>query len=346
MMKLKEIAAQAGVSPSTVSLVIHRRPGVSAAKREEILQLLLENGYDAAQGPAWQSGAERAIRFIKCKRHAKLVDGNPGFINMIIDAVGLECRRQGYELLITTCTASGLPEMLRSVRAEQCAGILLLGTELTEEDLCALPKLPVPLVLLDNAPTLTPINCITMDNRAAMLQSAAYLRSLGHSEIGFLANALPSSNCLAREAAYREAMEQAGAAAQIYRVAPTPDGAYKAVRGLLAEGVRFPSALLANTDSIALGAIKALREAGLRIPQDVSVIGFDNIPLSGITDPPLSTMEVPCKEMGIWATRLLCDCIQYPFAAAVKMQICTRLLPRGSTAPRKKDDISSGKIRL
>ena len=147
MMKLKEIAAQAGVSPSTVSLVIHRRPGVSAAKREEILQLLLENGYDAAQGPAWQSGAERAIRFIKCKRHAKLVDGNPGFINMIIDAVGLECRRQGYELLITTCTASGLPEMLRSVRAEQCAGILLLGTELTEEDLCALPKLPVPPVM-------------------------------------------------------------------------------------------------------------------------------------------------------------------------------------------------------
>ena len=67
---------------------------------------------------------------------------------------------------------------------------------------------------------------------------------------------------------------------EIFRVNPTPDEAYRAVHDLLAQGERFPTALIANNDSIALGAIKALREAGLRIPEDVSVIGFDNIPLS------------------------------------------------------------------
>ena len=333
-MKLKDIAAKVGVSPAAVSLVMHHRPGVSEAKRREIEALLKEYGYISVTGvrPLEPS---RIIRFIKCRRHAMLVDGNPGFINMIIDAVELECRRQGYELLMTTCAASRLAETLGEVQKEQTSGILLLGTELTEEDLRSLPPLPVPLVLLDNAPERVDLNCITMNNEAAILQAAAYLRSLGHRDIGFLANALPSGNCMAREAAYRRSQLEFGAEPKVYSVPPTPARAYEAVRNLLSQGVRFPSALIANNDSIALGAIKALREAGYRVPRDISVIGFDNIPLSGITEPPLSTMEVPCKEMGIWAARLLCDCIQYPFSAAVRMRISTKLLPRGSTAPKE-----------
>lgn len=156
-MKLKEIAAQTGVSPSAVSLVMHGRPGVGAAKREQIMRLLEENGY-AADKPRLRpedvlrtENTARAIRLLKCKRHAMLVDGNPGFISMIIDAISLECRRQGYELLVTTCSAADLPEIMRAVHAEQCGGVLLLGTELTDGDLRTLPQLPVPLVLLDNA---------------------------------------------------------------------------------------------------------------------------------------------------------------------------------------------------
>lgn len=337
-MKLKEIAAQTGVSPSAVSLVMHGRPGVGAAKREQIMRLLEENGY-AADKPRLRpedvlrtENTARAIRLLKCKRHAMLVDGNPGFISMIIDAISLECRRQGYELLVTTCSASDLPEIMRAVHAEQCGGVLLLGTELTDGDLRTLPQLPVPLVLLDNASAETDVNSITMDNRNAIRQALRYLHELGHKKIGFLANQTPSSNCMARERAYCEAVRENEQEPQIFRVNPTPDEAYRAVHDLLAQGERFPTALIANNDSIALGAIKALREAGLRIPEDVSVIGFDNIPLSGMSEPPLSTMEVPCKEMGIWAARLLCDCIQYPFSAPVKMQISTRLLPRKSTA--------------
>lgn len=166
-MKLKEIAAQTGVSPSAVSLVMHGRPGVGAAKREQIMRLLEENGY-AADKPRLRpedvlrtENTARAIRLLKCKRHAMLVDGNPGFISMIIDAISLECRRQGYELLVTTCSAADLPEIMRAVHAEQCGGVLLLGTELTDGDLRTLPQLPVPLVLLDNASAETDVNSIT-----------------------------------------------------------------------------------------------------------------------------------------------------------------------------------------
>lgn len=116
-MKLKEIAAQTGVSPSAVSLVMHGRPGVGAAKREQIMRLLEENGY-AADKPRLRpedvlrtENTARAIRLLKCKRHAMLVDGNPGFISMIIDAISLECRRQGYELLVRP---AALPTFRRS----------------------------------------------------------------------------------------------------------------------------------------------------------------------------------------------------------------------------------------
>ena len=119
----------------------------------------------------------------------------------------------------------------------------------------------------------------------------------------------------------------------IYTVHPTPDGAYQSIRELLAKGVKFPTALVANNDSIALGAMKAFKEYKVRIPDDISIVGFDSIPFSTISDPPLTTMEVSCPEMGIWAVRILIDRIQYPFSSITKMQVGTKLLKRSSTAP-------------
>lgn len=335
-MKLKDIAKIANVSPSTVSMVLNNRAGISTAKREEITRLLTENGYSIhTESP--DNSVKRIsgnIRLIKCKRHAMLVDGNPGFVNAIIDAIERECRRQGHELIITTCNADQLHTLLQQIQSNTTAGILLLGTELSTEDIRQLPVPAVPMVILDNAPQLSDINCITMNNRDAIHCAVEHLISLGHSQIGFFANLYPSNNCLERESAFAEALQQNELSFNqnwLYRVHPTPDGAYQSVRALLDRGVNFPTAMVANNDSIALGAIKAFKEAGIHVPDSISVIGFDNIPLSGIIDPPLTTMEVPCTEMGLWAVRLLCDRIHYPFSSATKMQISAKLLIRGST---------------
>lgn len=333
-MKLKDIAELAKVSPSTVSLVINNRNGVSSKKREEILKLLDEYGFTVHTSKGESVPSCNSIRFIKCKRHSMLVDGNPGFTSAIIDAVELECRRQGYELVIITCTTENLHTILQQIRPETSAGILLLGTELTEQDISQLPLPPVPLVILDNAPQLSDINCITMNNYDAIYHAVHHLVSYHHQHIGFLANLYPSNNCLARRTAFIEALRQHNIPYDpnwVYEVHPTPDGAYQSVKELLENHAAFPSALVANNDSIALGAIKAFKEFNIDVPHDISVIGFDNIPLSSITDPPLTTMEVPCKEMGIWAVRLLCDRIRYPSSAATKMQVSTKLLVRDST---------------
>lgn len=346
-MKLKDIAELANVSPSTVSLVMNGRAGVSESKRKEIIKLLDDYGYPVHSAklevpPA--KGGSKCIRFIKCKRHAMLVDGNPGFINSIIDAVELECHRQGYELLITTCSVEQLRGTLRQLRSASAAGILLLGTELDARDIAELPEAPVPMVILDNAPPLSNFNCISMNNYAAIYHAVDHLVSYHHRQIGFLANMFPSNNCLERRDAFVEAMQQHGIpcdSSLIYEVHPTPGGAYQSVRSLLDAGTVFPPALVANNDSIALGAIKAFKEVEIDVPNDISVIGLDNIPLSSITDPPLTTMEVPCKEMGIWAVRLLCDQIRYPLSASTKMQISTKLLVRSSTAPYQEKHVCS-----
>lgn len=332
-LKLKDIANLANVSPATVSLVLNNRDGVGPEKRRQITQILEENGYSLNN--RFETKTKKSIHFIKYKKHAMLVDGNPGFVNAIIDAVEKECRRQGYNLIMTAYGGKQLDEISKLIEQDSTDGVLLLGTELSAEDIEYVSNVPVPMVIIDNYLPMMEYNCITMNNEEAIFRAVCHLASQGHPRIGFLANELPSSNCNARRKAFEYAVTQNGYVfdpSLVYTVHPTPDGAYQSVRDLLEKGIKFPSALVANNDSIALGAMKAFKEAKIRIPDEISIVGFDSIPFSTISDPPLTTMEVSCAEMGIWAVRILCDRIQYPFSSVTKMEVGTKLLERSSTA--------------
>lgn len=337
-MKLKDIAVMANVSPSTVSLVLKGRKGVSDEKRELILKLLRENGYSVEQEAAEASPQhvkKRNICFVKYKRHGMLVDGNPGFINTIVDAIGIECRRQGYTLQMTSCSQEQLPEFFEIIEDTMADGILFLGTELTKEDTRYLSAVTIPMIILDTSFESMEYNYVLMNNREAIFALVDHLASMGHTEIGFIANENPSNNCMNRERAFCDAVVQKGIhfdPSLIYYVHPTTDGAYRSIRRMLENNIRFPSALIANNDCFALGAIKAFKEFGITIPGDISITGFDGIPFSSISDPPLTTMEVPCVEIGIWAVRILSDRIRYPFSATAKLELSTKLMIRGSTA--------------
>jgi LacI family transcriptional regulator len=324
----------ANVSPAAVSLVLNNREGVSPEKRREIEKILVENGYQLNNH--LESITKKSINFIKYKKHSLLVDGNPGFVNAIIDAVEKECRKQGYNLIMTTFNEKQLDEMSKLIEQNSADGVLLLGTELTVEDMKFFSNTSTPMVIIDNYMPMLECNCITMNNEEAIFSSVSHLASLKHPKIGFIANGLPANNCNARRKAFEYAVTQQGYKfdpSLVYTVHPTMDGAYQSIRDLLEEGVKFASALVANNDSIALGAMKAFKEFKIRIPEDISIVGFDGIPFSTMSDPPLTTMEVSCTEIGIWAVRMLCDRIQYPFSSITKMQVGTRLLVRSSTAP-------------
>ncbi len=336
-MNLRQIAAAAGVSLTSVSLVLNGKPGVGPARRERITQLLLENGY-VIQGRPSPGENGKTLAFVRFIRHGHLINGNPGFSTQIMDAAEAQCRRNGYSLQVITVhrTDADNTALAQLLQGDAIQGAIFLATEMGEEEYASLSLLNKPYVVLDNLSPGTNDYCITMNNRDSILEAVTTLRNLGHERIGLLESSISCFNIRHRRRAYGQALCRLGLRwddALLYHVFPTLDGAYRSVRDMLAEGRHFPSALLASNDCIAIGAMRAFREAGLHIPGDISIIGFDGLPFSEISDPPLSTIAVPCGDIGRMAAQLLHDRLVGRIPAPVKIMVGTRLILRGSTAP-------------
>ena len=329
-MNLREIAEQAGVSCATVSLVLNNKKGVGAARRREITRLLLENGYTIAEEGEERNRVRRSVRFLQYTRHAQLVHGNPGFVPAIIDSVEQECRLRKYDLLIASVDCA--QDIARFLVPREVGGILLLGTELDEQEAPFLREAQVPLVVVDNAVASLDCAAVTMNNRAAIFSAVEHLVLLGHRRIAFLANARPGANCEERRLAFLEAAGQWNLQARnVFPVAMGMDGARACVLDLFRRGTRFPSAVIANNDAIAVGAIRAFLEAGLSVPEDISVVGFDDIPFSGAFHPPLTTVSVPCREIGATAVRMLLERVRDPLQPPYMGLLCTNLIVSAST---------------
>lgn len=333
--KLRDIAAAANVSLTTVSLVLNNKKGVGDAKRAEIMKLLEENGY--APRAERHYDPQRSICFIRCITHGHHINGNPGFTTQILDAAAQRCREHGYSLQVITLQREpeGPCRLTEYLQCSAIQGALVLGTELGPEDAALLATIRKPLVVVDHLLPSYNLNCITMNNRDSILEAMDYLYALGHKQVGFLYSSIPAFNDFHRRRAYVYGLEQRNISLQedlIYPVFPSMDGACRSVRELLAKGVRFPTALLANNDSIAIGAMRAFREVGLRIPEDISIVGFDGLPFSAVSDPPLSTIAVPCAEIGHMAVEMLLNAIGNPSALKLKIMASTELVIRSSTA--------------
>ncbi|MBC8536963.1 LacI family DNA-binding transcriptional regulator [Feifania hominis] len=333
-MNLKDIANRAGVSSATVSMVLHNKGGVSRETRTRVEALLIENGYTIDSKSENGEKGGRNIRFLKYSLSSHLVDENPGFISAIIDSVERECRRLGYSLTMTAFRQKATGEIFESLRRERPDGVLLLGTEWTPADCRYLEGLDIPLVVLDNDLTNLPYNCVTGNPYSNIVTAVRYLSSRGHREIGYLLTTEPSCNCLESYRGYRDALTELDIPFDeqlVYEVSPTFMGAYHSMRDHLAAGRSVPSALLTNNDNLALGTMKALKEAGYRIPEDVALIGSDDTAAAAMAEPPLTSMHPDCRRIGIWAVRLLCDLIEYPDSPTTKMRLSSYLVERKST---------------
>lgn len=334
-MKLRDIAAAANVSLTTVSLVLNGKRGVSKAKREVITRLLLENGYLLTpENPVQDSG--KSICFVRCIKHGYLVNGNPGFTTQILDAAENQCRSNGYSLRVVSLQKqeSGDCVIENHLRSDAIQGAIILATEMSNEDASVLQNLQKPVVVVDNLLPGADLCCITMNNRDSILEAMKHLQNLGHEQIGMLFSSMPAFNDRHRRLAYEYAMGVLGLPLQkdlFYSVFPSMDGAYRSVKELLARGVRFPTALLASNDCVAIGAMRAFREAGLRIPEDISIIGFDGLPFAEASDPPLTTISVPCADIGRLAVDMLISLINQQLATNIKVMANTEFILRQST---------------
>lgn len=332
-MTLKEIALALNVSPSTVSMVLNQKDGVSAETRNKVLEMLKKNGYSvsASRKSTVKGGS---IRFLKYTKHSLLVEGNAGFVASIIDSAEREARRKGYNFVITSFGEDMIQEVFDMLRKDPLDGIIVLGTELEPKYYHYMDNMDVPLVVVDNHLGFYSVDSVVMNNDDIVYMAIEHLVQLGHKNIGYLHSNVETENFQERYYAYMKSIKQFGLEYNpkyVYSVGVTMKDSYESVNNLLDNNVEFPSAVFADNDTIAIGAMKALKNKGYNIPDDISIIGFDDIPFCVMADPPLTTMRVPTEDIGVWSVRRLHYRITHPDAPIAKLQFGGKLICREST---------------
>ena len=335
-MNIRQIAKLAGVSPATVSLVLNDREVVGEATRQRVWQVLQEYGYTPPRRNARKKHSG-LVRFIAYRNAGELVERNGDFIARVMEGVENAAHQMGYDLLVRSATRERLPEEIEACNGGDTDGVILLGTEFAPDQIGLLKTLQVPCVAVDNALEHTLFDAVVMDNAQGAYMAVDALRELGHRRIGYLQSSLGISNFIQRSRGYHQAMQALGLVehpGDILTLRPTLEGAYADASALLAtrEG-RLPGAFFADNDTIALGALRAFKAAGYRIPQDISIIGFDNIAACQVAEPPLSTVHIYKQRMGRFAVERLVQQIRRPTGEYTKLLVGAKLILRGSTAP-------------
>ncbi len=330
--RAKEIAARVGVSAATVSLVLRGKPGVGKLTREKVLRAAAEMGYKKQQLP--QKNVRPGIRFVLYKRHGAVV-GDTTFFSQLTESVNAEAERLGYDLLITYFYGNqNIDEQISSMQKTSCAGILLLATEMHTADIAPFKKLGVPIVVIDSYFPDEDFDYIQINNVYGAKHAVQYLISQGHSEIGYLSSSVTIRNFHERQDGYLRGIKTIpvlnNSRQHIVKVAPTVDGAYSDMQKYLAAGPELPTAFFADNDLIAISCIRALRNAGYKVPEDVSIVGFDGISTSELLEPPLTTMNVPKEQMGVAAVGRLNERIHGRVRGYVKIEVATELIERES----------------
>ena len=329
---IQELARRLGVSSATVSMALNGRPGVNAETRKRVQALARELGYQGGRERE-NGGNRKSLCFFVYQRYGRVV-ADTQFFSQLIEAVEHTARNMGYGLSLLYCQGrEELESALNSVEFSGAKGLLLLATELTEEDLGPFFSLPFPVVLLDCDLRGTQADSVLIDNRDGVANAVEALAGMGHRRIGYLQSSFPIRNFEQRQQGYCEGIQRYGISPQIFLLGPTLEEAFQDMGRLLQEGIFLPTAFIAANDLIALGAMRALKKQGLRVPQQISLVGFDDVPLCRLSDPELSSIAVDRVALGAMGVERLVQRIEGDVGPGVKMVLRTRLVLRQSTAP-------------
>jgi DNA-binding LacI/PurR family transcriptional regulator len=322
--RLAEVAAAAGVSVPTVSKVVHGRSDVAADTRSRVEALLAEYKYTAPRRTVQRPG------LIDLVFTGKL---NPWAVE-IINGAEKAGAAAGHRVIVSILDGEAASdEWLARVSASRTNGVILALAELPSAYRTRLAALNVPVVIVDPVGQPDPhIASVGAANWAGGFTATEFLINLGHRRIGTITGrpALPCSQ--ARVQGYRAALEHAGLPADPALVRTgdfTFEAALTAAAGMV-ELADPPTAIFAGNDFEAMGVYEAARRRGLRIPDDLSVVGFDDLPMSAWAAPPLTTVAQPLAQMAALATQMVLQ--PAPAETGNRVELATSLVIRSSTA--------------
>lgn len=342
-MNVEEIAKLAGVSKSAVSIALNGKPGIGADTRERILAIAQEHGYvprNRKNGSKHQTS--RSITFLVIANSGIVLEQyyQQPFFRELIHYIEERSRSYGYSLVFTSIDIRSFEQDIRTLAAENRRdGVILLGTNLDRSQIAEIAScLAVPLVVLDTCDETLPVHFVQINNVMGAYQAGSHLCGLGHRNIAYLASNIRIRNFEDRRHGFHAAIREHGleiAVDHVFSVAPTilssQEGLKQQLNGFLAAGHAMPTAFFCECDYIAISAVKTLGELGYRVPEDVSVVGFDNITEAMIVSPELTTVHVEKERMAQWAVDLLVQSFEKEPSVKSKILVDTRFVERLST---------------
>jgi LacI family transcriptional regulator len=331
---IRHIADIAGVSPATVSLVLNGKGKISEVTRTRVLEAVASLNYvpRVSKGRTESGGT---LRFLKIAKHGHTVNRDHShFISDYIDGMSIEATRRGYTLEVVSHEGQPIGAIAESLAGAPISGVIALGTELSESDVRIIQGIGLPTVFIDTFYEVIDANFVNMNNEDAVYKVLSRLKNQGFERIGFVASHVDTTNFRLRQEAFFKNMTRLGLTvneADVISVESTYDGAYSDTLSLLRASTDLAECYFCTNDVIAYGFIKALKEFDIRIPDDVSIIGFDNLPLSSTMEPSLTTIDVSKRKIGYLALTVLDDLINASEAQPpVKMLVGAELIARSS----------------
>ena len=329
----KALAAKLGLSESAISLALNDKPGVSRETRRRVIEAAKAYGYDFSKKASAATGRKGTICFAIYKKSGAVVSDTP-FFSTLTDGISMGCRRQHYDCVVRYLYEDDdIADQVYTLGASQFSGIILLATEIDEGTLKGFNRLSIPMVVLDAYYEKLDFNFILINNVQGAYMATEHLIKKRRTQPGYLRSDYWISNFEQRADGFYKAIRAAGmstAKSQVLRLTPSQEGAYADMKRLLNAGERPVDCYFADNDLIAIGAILALKEAGYRVPEDVAVVGFDDMPACEYMDPQLTTIMVPKLFMGETAAMRVIQLIEGANTQPLKIEVSTKLVRRRS----------------
>jgi LacI family transcriptional regulator len=327
----KDVAERAGVSVAVVSYVVNHGPRtVSAKARARVQAAIAELGY-------FPNELARSLRLQQSSTIGAIVPRltNPVYAEIIRDFENV-CSQEGYLVLLcnTERQAERERKFVQMLRAKQVDGVVITPHANPENLIAPLLERKIPVVVLEH--DLPGVNCVAVDELLGGRLATTHLLELGHKRIGLLKHKPTSALSNLRAQGYRQSLLEYGMSLDS-TLEIECDGTHaagaEAMRALL-ELAQPPSAVVTHNDVLALGVLHAIFAAGLRVPQDISVVGYDDIASAAYFQPPLTTVRSPKAQMGALAGQILLEMIKQPTLEPRTVLLPVELIVRRSSAAK------------
>lgn len=329
--KSKDIARELGVSPATVSLVLNNKPGVGEARRNEIIRKIKELHCEYLFKEENISSGD--IGFVVYRCVGSIVDEYP-FFNYLLESINKCAKEEGYKLNIFYLERDmGTEELAIYFHQAKCQGYIIYAVEMKEKDLKLFQKVKEPCVFLDNLFPGRELDVVSVDNYLGVSQGLEHLYKMGHREIGYMKSRIRIPSFEQRYEAFLDIIRKKGMHfRQEYEMelGYGEEETYRDAAEYFLEERKLPTAFLADNDLLACRAASVMKEKGIRVPEDISVIGFDDRTICNYTEPKMTTIAIAKEDMGLAAIQTLLSRIRHEYSGGRRTMVSTKLVIRES----------------